>query len=116
MSDQPHQSDAVTPTKPLDDRMGLRDVAEAAGVAYQTIRVHQCRGTMPKADGRIGGSPYWFRWRIEQWVAQRPRQGQRWVKPFDPIRPNNRLITEPLTPDKDSVPRWWEVGPTAAQG
>jgi len=53
----------------------VAEVALAAGLAESTVRVHRKRGTMPPADGVIGGVPYWQATTVSAWLATRRRRG-----------------------------------------
>jgi predicted DNA-binding transcriptional regulator AlpA len=60
-----------------DDQLSTREVAALAGIEAPTLRAYVTRGQAPKPDGRVGGSNWWWRSTIEQWLDNRPGPGWR---------------------------------------
>jgi len=58
------------------DQLTIAQVAEMTGLSAWTIRTYRVRGTLPKADGYLGVTPWWYRSTIEKWIAERPTRGR----------------------------------------
>ncbi len=54
-----------------DDRLDLEAVAAMLNVTYASARTMRSRGVFPDAGGKIGNSPWWFRFKVEQWMKER---------------------------------------------
>jgi predicted DNA-binding transcriptional regulator AlpA len=51
-------------------------VARLAGVTPETVRTYLSRGTIPRPQGHLMGSPWWTRPVIERWLAERRGPGR----------------------------------------
>ena len=51
------------------------EAAELAGVTPASFRSYVSRGSAPRPDGKLGGTPYWQRSTITKWLRSRPGQG-----------------------------------------
>jgi hypothetical protein len=51
------------------------DVATVLGVTPATVRSYAARGVMPKPDGYLGRTPWWYPNTICEWQAKRPGRG-----------------------------------------
>jgi len=59
----------------MDEQWTIREVAAHLEVAAGTVRGYLSREQMPKPDGRLGRTPWWWRSTIEGWA--RPGRGAR---------------------------------------
>lgn len=48
--------------------LSMREVAERAGLAEQTVRAYRSRGQMPEPDVMIGTTPGWLADTIDAWI------------------------------------------------
>lgn len=54
-----------------DDRLDLQAAAVLLGFTYGTARTMRSQGDFPEQDGKVGGSPWWFRFKLEAWKQAR---------------------------------------------
>lgn len=58
-------------------QLSVTDVAERAGLKPTTVSNYASRGFMPRPDGHIGRTPWWWEHTITDWLKSRPGQGWR---------------------------------------
>lgn len=60
-----------------EDQLTNAECAALAGITPGTWRDYVARGRAPGPDGRLGGTPWWWRSTVETWLGGRPGQGAR---------------------------------------
>lgn len=58
--------------------LSTQDVAERLGVKPATVSGYRHHGYMPKPDGKLGKTVWWWEATIDAWQASRPGRG--WKK------------------------------------
>lgn len=61
-------------TQTPEDKLQLAEVAALLGLKYNSAKVMRARKELLKEDGMFGRTPWWYRWRVEQEKAKRPKQ------------------------------------------
>ena len=59
-------------------QLSTQDVAARLGVKPATVSGYRHRGRLPKPDGKLGKTVWWWESTIDAWQAARPGQG--WKK------------------------------------
>lgn len=69
----------MSKTDPAKGRqLSTQDVAARLGVKPATVSGYRHRGYMPKPDGKLGKTVWWWEATIDAWQAARPGRG--WKK------------------------------------
>lgn len=55
------------------DQWSVADVAAHLGVRPKTVTGYLAKGQMPRPDGRLGRTPWWWSGTIVAWAKDRPR-------------------------------------------
>lgn len=53
------------------DKLQLAEVAELLQVTYASAKTMRSRGAFPPAEEKFGRTPWWYRYKVEQWKKDR---------------------------------------------
>ncbi len=97
-------------TRQRDKQLDRKGVAAMVGIGVPSVDKYMQRGSIPKPDGVLGRSPWWYTSTIVKWDRDRPRRGysvethKRAAKQGAKRKPaSRRLATDELTRLRRSV-------------